>query len=358
MKKADVFFIELTEKSSINERVSAMDKLLDKIDVRSIITAYDKVAVKTHFGEQKNTTHISPKVIASVVSKVKEFDAYPFLTETSTLYSGPRQNAITHMELAYDHGFTYEAIGAPIIMCDGLLGNTEIEVEIPGTLYNRVNIARDVVQADALIAVSHPTGHMVTSVGACLKNLGMGLSSRKGKMQQHSNIKPSINEDRCTFCGQCITWCPEDAIIEKNGKAFIEIERCIGCGECLAVCNFNAVRYNFGVQSADIQQRIAEYALGTIINKGDKCLFINVLTDMTAQCDCMNVVQEPIIPDIGIVASFDPVAVDQATLDLTRQANDLDLGHLSHPELDPSTQINHAVSIGLGSDKYELKTIK
>ena len=108
------------------------------------------------------------------------------------------------------------------------------------------------------------------------------------------------------------------------------------------------------MQSADIQRRIAEYALGTIINKREKSLFINVLTDMTQNCDCMGVVQKPIIPDIGILVSFDPVAVDKATIDLTQKANEKDLGHISHPELDPDMQMEHAGKIGLGSSEYNL----
>ncbi|MCK4653240.1 MAG: DUF362 domain-containing protein [Candidatus Cloacimonetes bacterium] len=354
MNKNHVCFAELPAHSDIKERYTALKKILQYLKLGKIIKQKDKVAVKTHVGDVNNTTHISPELIKLVVSKIKEFKAHPFLIETSTLYSGPRSNAIGHINLAYEHGFTYEKVGAPFIMADGLLGNAEIEVKIPGILYKSVNIARDAVLTDVLVVLSHPTGHIVTGFGACIKNLGMGLCSKKGKLQQHSSIKPSIKKKTCTFCKQCIIWCPVQAIIEKDGKAFIIEEKCIGCGECLSICKFNAVKFNWGVQSEDLQKRMAEYALGAYQNKIGKSFFINVLTDMTKECDCMNITQKPIIPDIGILASFDPVAIDQATLDLTRERNGKDIGRISYEKLNPNIQLEHAEKIGLGSRKYKL----
>jgi len=357
MQGAKVFFCPISARSSIPERQQAMSKILSALQFSNIVKQHDKVAVKTHIGDSNNDTHISPSLIALVVQEIKKHEALPYLTETSTLYSGPRSNAITHLKLAEKHGFTYENVGAPFIMSDGLFGNTEIEVPIDGILFDKVNIARDAVLTDALIVLSHPTGHMLSGIGACLKNLGMGLSSRKGKLLQHSSIKPYINPDECTLCGQCIKWCPVAAIIEKDGKAFIDDKICIGCGECLTLCKYSAVKFNWGVGSEDIQKRIAEYALGAIQNKRDKSVFINVLTDMTKECDCMSIKQTPVIDDIGILASADPVAIDMATLDLTENANRENLSKISHPGLDPLVQLKHAEKIGLGSREYELISI-
>ena len=267
MQNSKVFFYPVSPKSSPQERRDAMNKLLSQIDFTAIVSPRDKVAIKTHIGDANNDTHIAPELVALVVQEIKKHDALPYLTETSTLYSGPRSNAITHLQLAQEHGFTFETVGAPFIMADGLFGNAEIEVPIKGILFDKVNIARDAVLTDVLIALSHPTGHMLSGMGACLKNLGMGLASRKGKMLQHSSIKPYINTDQCTLCGQCIKWCPVQAIIEQNGKAFIQQVICIGCGECLTLCKFAAVKFNWGIGSEDIQKSIAEYALGaTYIN--------------------------------------------------------------------------------------------
>ncbi len=357
MKQNTIFFVKLPGKSTLIERTRAMQKILDHIEFKKIIAPKDKVAIKTHVGEVNNTTHISPDLIKIVVSKIKEIDANPFLTETSTLYLGQRSDAITHILHAYKHGFTYQKVGAPFIMADGLLGNAEIEVEIPGILYKKVNIARDAVLADAMVILSHPTGHLGAGFGATIKNLGMGLCSKKGKLQQHSSIKPYIKEDKCTFCGKCMIWCPELAIVEKNKKAFIIENKCIGCGECISICQFDAVRFNWGIESVELQKGMAEYALGVFQNKKEKSIFINVLTDMTKQCDCMNITQKPIIPDIGILVSTDPVAIDQATLDLTRMRNGKDIGRISFENLNPEIQLEHAEKIGLGSRKYLLKTI-
>ena len=357
MSESIIYFKELEAESELPVRILALQKIIAALKWEKIIGRFDRVAIKTHFGDVNNTTHIAPELIREIVRIVKKNKAYPFLTETSTLYAGPRQNAITHTELAYKHGFSFDNVEAPIIMSDGLMGNTEIEVEINGLLYKKVRIARDAILADALILMTHPTGHILTGLGATLKNLGMGLSSRKGKLQQHSSIKPYIKEDACTFCRQCIVWCPEEAIITRHKKAFIVKEKCIGCGECLSVCKYNAVKFNWGVQSGDIQKRIAEYALGAIINKKTKCIYINVLADMTKECDCLNKTQKPFIRDIGIIAGYDPVALDQATLDLTREYTGKDIGRGSNPGLDPEIQLDHGEKIGLGSRKYRLKKL-
>lgn len=349
-----VFFVPLPPSSSLEQRTRALKKILKVSDFDSIVKRKDKTAVKTHVGEKRNTTHISPRLIKVIVERVKRGGALPFLTETSTLYRGQRSNAIDHLNHAYSHGFSPDIVGAPFIMADGLAGNSEQEVSIPGQIFDTVNIAREAVFADALVVVSHPTGHSSEGIGACIKNLGMGLASRKGKLRMHSSVKPSIRAASCTFCGQCMVWCPEDAIVEKEGKAFILQQSCIGCGECLAVCRFDAVMFNWQTQSADLQRRTAEHAYGAVIDKKDKLYCINVLTDMTRDCDCLGQKQEPILPDLGILASRDPVAIDQATLDLTQESFGRHLGEASYPELDSNVQIQHGEKIGMGSRKYRL----
>lgn len=354
MQKSKVFFIHLNEKSTLQERINAMNKVLEINDFNNIISKNDKTAIKIHVGEKNNITHIKPEVVNRVCEWVKKHNAHPFLTETSTLYKGERSNAIDHLIHAERHGFTIERAGAPFIMADGLRGDTEKTVKINGDIFNEVDIAGEVLAADSLIAVSHPTGHVGCGYGGCIKNLGMGLSSRKGKLRQHSSVKPKIKPIICTNCGMCMKWCPENAITEKSGKAFIIEEKCIGCGECLTVCNFDAVSYNWGVESDLLQRSTAEHALGVIKDKKGKCLFINLLADMTKECDCMNIKQSPFIGDIGIIASTDPVAVDQATIDLTEQKNKENLGKKSFPHLDPCIQLVHGEKIGIGSREYEL----
>ena len=352
-----VYFIPLNDGCTPEQQAEATGKIFDAAGVKKCIQKDDFVAIKLHVGEKKNTTHIDPAVARAVVEKVKACKGQPFLTETSTLYKGERENAIKHLIHAHKHGFGFEQVGAPFIMADGLAGNTEIEVPIPGELNQSVKIAREIRVADALMVISHPTGHMVTALGACIKNLGMGLASRMGKMRQHSSMKPKVLAQKCKACGKCIQWCPGNFISDRDGVAYIDEDRCIGCGECLAVCRFDAVEYNWGQDSEFVQKQMAEHALGVVIGKEDKCFYINILVNMTKDCDCMAKTQKKIIPDVGILGSFDPVAVDKATLDLTIQEGGGNLAEIAFKRLSGSVQLDHAAKIGLGSPDYELKEI-
>jgi len=353
-----VYFVALPQASDMEQRVRATERLLASCGLERIVASNDRTAVKIHVGEKNNDTHVGPEIVKAVVDWVRKAGGSPFLTETSTLYKGARANAVDHLTHAFSHGFSYEKVGAPFIMADGLSGNTEIEVPIPGLLFDKVAIAREVVFADSLVAVSHPTGHVNTALGACIKTLGMGLASRMGKLRQHSSMKPEVKARTCTFCRKCQKWCPAEAIVEREGKAFILGQKCIGCGECLAVCRFDAIKYNWGVESADLQKKMAEHALGVIIDKRDKCLFVNCLFDMTKDCDCLNLKQQRCQPDVGILASQDPVAADQATLDLTRERFGRSLAEAGWPELDATVQLEHGEKIGLGSRSYELKRLE
>ncbi|NLO89203.1 MAG: DUF362 domain-containing protein [Clostridia bacterium] len=354
---AEVFFARLKDGSTPDEQAQKTKEIFDAAGAKKCISPGDFVAIKVHVGEKNNITHIRPEIARAVVEKVKENKGLPFLTETSTLYKGERENAIKHIMHAHKHGFEIEQVGAPFIMADGLTGNTEIEVEINGELNKTVKIAREIRFADAMVIISHPTGHMLTALGACIKNLGMGLASRMGKMRQHSSMKPAIKENKCRLCGKCIEWCPENIIEKREKAAFINSEKCIGCGECLAVCRFGAVKYDFGRDSVIVQKEMAEHAYGVIIGKEGKCFFINVLVNMTKDCDCIDKSQKKIIPDVGILGSYDPVAIDKATLDLTKEANQRSLAEVSYGKLDAMHQLEHAVRIGMGTLEYTLVEI-
>jgi uncharacterized Fe-S center protein len=313
--------------------------------------------VKIHVGEKHNTTHVAPRIVRAVVEGVKRVGGSPFLIETSTLYKGERSNAVDHLRHAYAHGFGFEQIGAPFIMADGLTGTSEVEVPIRGLLFDKVAVAREVLLADSLVAVTHATGHVGNGLGAAIKNLGMGLASRMGKLRQHASLKPTVDSQACTFCAKCLQWCPAEAIVERGGKAFIVSELCIGCGECLAVCRFDAVRHDWGTDLGLLQRREAEHALGAIQDKRDKLLILSFLVDMTKDCDCMARSQRPVQPDLGILASPDPVAADQAVLDLTRERFGSSLAEAGWPGIDATVQLAHGEKIGLGSRTYRLERI-
>jgi len=354
---AKVYFAELEDNSLPEEQARRTGEVFEAAGAKRCIAPNDFVAIKIHVGEKNNTTHVHPAVARAVVEKVKENKGQPFLTETSTLYRGERENAIKHLMHAHRHGFGIDQVGAPFIMADGLTGNSEMEVEINGELNRTVKIAREIRFADALMVISHPTGHMATALGACIKNLGMGLASRKGKMRQHSSMKPRVRVQKCRLCGKCIAWCPEGIIIEKDNAAFIDSDKCIGCGECLAVCRFGAVEYNFGQESKIVQKEMAEHAYGVIRGKEEKCFYINVLVNMTKDCDCLDKNQFKIMPDVGILGAYDPVAIDRATLDLTAKNYGKNLAEVSYAKLDAMYQLEHAVKIGMGTLEYELVKI-
>lgn len=239
-------------------------------------------------------------------------------------------------------------------MADGLLGDAEMEVEIPGELFSQVNVARDIVLCDALVLVSHPTGHLLTGAGAAIKNLGMGCASRKGKRAQHCSVKPTVIGDRCKRCGNCIRWCPQEAVAGQSAGVVIDQGRCIGCGECLAVCRHDAIAIDWRTDSAIVQKRMAEHALGAILDKRAKTVFVNAAIDMTGDCDCLATAQKPVMGDVGFLLSTDPVALDQATLDLTAQRAGKTLAEVAYPELDACAQLAHGEKIGLGVRAYRL----
>jgi len=351
---ADVYFIALPDGAEAGLMAEAAGRVFDACGGAQRVADQDLVAVKLHVGEKNNTTFVPPVVFKILGDKIKRQGGQPFMTETSTLYRGERENAVKHALHAHRHGFTIEATGMPFLSADGLAGNTETEVKIPGELNASVKIAREILMADALVAVAHMTGHLGSGFGGIIKTLGMGLASRMGKLRQHSAMHPEVAGDSCTLCRKCLQWCPEGAVSERSGRAFIDRDKCIGCGECVAVCRFGAVQFDWGMESATMEQHMAEHALGVVQGKAGKCVFINAAVNMTKDCDCMGYRQAKLIPDLGFFASTDPVAVDQACLDQVRRVHGQDLAELAYPGLDAQVQLAHGEKIGLGTRKYKL----
>jgi uncharacterized Fe-S center protein len=349
-----VYFAKLSDGAPPPTQAEALERVLNPTGFVRKVRAKDMVAIKIHIGEKNNVTHIRPEVVAKAVALIKKARGEPFITDTATLYRGQRENAILHALLAAEHGFGPQQIGAPFIPLDGLSGNHEVEVQIGGELNNAVKIAGDIPLSDALIAISHATGHMTTGFGAAIKNVGMGLSSRAGKMRQHSSVFPEVIVTACQGCKKCIRWCPQGAIVERDKFSFILSDKCIGCGQCIAVCRFGAIKVDYAISSPLVQKNMAEHAAGVLKLFGDKAVFINVMVGMTTDCDCLNVRQNKVAGDVGLLASADIVAVDQATLDLTGKAHRKNISELSYPDQDGLIQIRHAEKLGLGTAKYDL----
>jgi len=316
----------------------------------------DFTALKVHVGEEGNTTYLQAPCLQGLVDELLAAGTKPFVTDTSTLYTGRRHNAIDHTVLAAERGFSVAGLGIPFIAPDGLFGTAETAVPIDGELNREVAIAADILRSQSILSVAHFTGHCAACAGATIKTLGMGCSSRKGKMRQHAALKPRVKTDRCTRCGECHRHCPVEAITLDEVQAHIDQERCIGCAECVAVCRFEAVEYDWKQENEILQKQVAEHALGALQGKQGRAAFFNFLVSITKDCDCFDRANMPtMVGDIGILASTDPVAVDKAAIDAVESRGGRKLADLiGNGRLDWSPQIEHAVKIGLGRADYEL----
>ncbi|NIQ95436.1 MAG: DUF362 domain-containing protein, partial [Desulfuromonadales bacterium] len=298
-------------------------RLVDSAGIDSIVGDGDLAAIKIHFGEKGGHAYIRPPFMRCIVDRVKELGGKPFLTESSTLYPGERKEAVSAVTCGIENGFDYAVVGAPLIMCDGLRGHSARRVKIEGDILQSVDIGLEVLEADSLLAVSHFKCHDLTGFGGALKNLGMGCSSRAGKLEQHSTVAPKVAEKYCNACAVCLKACVHDAITVIEGKAAIDEEKCSGCGRCITVCEQMAIKIQWNEQAPLVMCKMAEYAKGAVHGKEGRILFVNFITQVTPSCDCFGHSDAPIVPDIGIVASTDPVAVDQACVDLVNAAEGL-----------------------------------
>ena len=349
-----VYLLRFQHSDPIDQTKNRLKKLFKTAGFDKIIEKNDITAVKVHFGEPGNTSYLPHHYVEPIVRMIKSCSAKPFVTDTNVLYKSRRDNAIDHLEVAAEHGFTSEKLGAPIIIADGILGRNETEIEINAPLNKSISLVTELVSAYSAIVITHATGHLGTGLAATIKNLGMGMSSRKGKLTQHSVSKPIISETKCTACGVCTNWCPVDSITVGDVFAFIDEGICIGCGECLAVCRFNAVKFKWDSSSELLQKQIAEHALGIVKQKNGKMGFLTFMINMTKDCDCLAQKPIPLIDDIGVLAGTDPVAIDQAVYDLTKKQTGKSLSQIAFPALDATIQLEYGEQIGLGNRNYQL----
>jgi hypothetical protein len=367
--KSRVFFIDLRTDTKEN-LTGKLNRLLDQVSISSIIKKKELIAVKLHFGEKGNTAFIRPIFIRDIVQKIRACEGNPFLTDTNTLYRGERGDAVSHLRLAIEHGFGYATIGAPIIIADGVRGNSYRRVKIDKKHFSEAYIGAEVVAADGIVSVAHFKCHELTGFGGTLKNLGMGCAARQGKLRQHSDVSPKVKRRACKACGRCIAWCPGEAIAVYQEKAKINLEKCLGCAECIMICPEGAIQINWKTTIEAFQEKMIEYASGVLKGKEGKSIFLNFITDVSPACDCYSHADRAIVPDIGILASCDPVAIDQAGADLvnaeqgiegsalqTNQARGKDKFQDIYPNVDWNIQLDYACALGLGSREYELVKI-
>lgn len=364
--KSPVYFASLRARGPRENKITRISKLFDAAGFKSLAEKGALAAVKVHFGELGNDTFVSPVLVRAVVDRLKKHGANPFLTDTATLYSGSRHNAVDHLRTAFMHGFAPEAAGAPVLIADGLRGDDWSEVEVGLKHFEKVKIASGFLGADSMIAVSHFKGHEMAGFGGAVKNLAMGCSPPAGKRDQHSP-RFQVDAPKCTGCAECLRVCPEHAVTVTQKKAAIDKSRCVGCGECLTVCRTKAVTMDWATELGPFTEKMVEYAYGAVKAVKGKVGFINFLINVTPDCDCASWSDAPVVPDIGILASHDPVAIDAACLDLVNRQHGIRGTHLranAQPGQDKflgiwkhtrgDIQLSYSSEIGLGSREYEL----
>jgi hypothetical protein len=365
---SDVYFADMRANSKSRNLVSKVAKLMRKTGMREMIGKGDMVAIKTHLGEPGNTTFIRPQFLAKIVDEVHRKRELPFLTDSNTLYRGARWNAIDHTRAAVAHGFFFPVVDAPVIISDGLRGKDEILVDIDMKHFSKVRVSSAAYHCDSIIGAAHFKGHQLTGFGGAIKNIGMGLGSVKGKLEMHASVRPEVREEECKGCGQCARYCPANAI-EIDKVATIDSSLCIGCGECVTTCPHEAIDPGERSSNRDLQEKIVEYCVGVLDGKMERAGFINFVLDVTPHCDCPPWSDRAFVPDVGILASRDIIAIDQASADLVNDQGGLEDGRLKRSmapgkdkfrdltEVDWEVQLEYGEQAGLGERSYRLISI-
>jgi len=367
--KSKVYFSDLRTKPGKN-MLDKLDSLVRKAGIGSIDFKNKFVAIKIHFGEPGNLSYIRPNYAARIVSIIKELGGKPFLTDANTLYSGRRSDAVDHLRTADENGFNQIVLGCNVIIADGLRGTEFREIPLDLKHCKTAKIGSAIADADIIISLNHFKGHELTGFGGALKNLGMGSASRGGKMEMHSSSKPEMHSEQCVSCGVCVKNCSVHAVrLNQDKKAEINYDICTGCGQCIAMCTYGVAQPVWNESADTANEKIAEYAYAVVTGKPH--FHVNFIMDVSPNCDCWNMNDAPIVPSIGIAASFDPVALDKASADMVNAEKALPNTALTdksyaegndkftciHSVTDWRGCIEYAEKIGLGSVQYDIEKI-
>jgi len=373
MTASKVYFTNLRV-SVGTSRLDKLKMLIQQAGIGDIDFDHKMTAIKIHFGEPGNLTYLRPNYAKTVADVIKELGGIPFLTDCNTLYPGRRKNALEHIESAYENGFTPFSTGCQIIIGDGLKGSDDVEVPVErGEYVKTAKIGRAVMDADIFISLNHFKGHEATGFGGAIKNIGMGCGSRRGKMEQHKSGKPTVSKRRCAGCRICAKQCAQNAFTYQDKKAVLDQEKCVGCGRCISACPFDAIYNPNDGANSQLNCKMAEYAKAVV--SGRPHFHISLVIEIFPYCDCHRENDLAILPDVGMFASFDPVALDQACVDAClkqepiigsllyekRQADDFcdchDHFRTVTPESEWESCLVHAEKIGLGTRAYQLVTV-
>ena len=373
MDSSKVYFTDFRTPAYGDSVLKKLQKLIKRAGIAEMDLDGKFVAIKMHFGEHGNISFLRPNWARAVVDVVKELGGKPFLTDCNTMYPGYRKNAIEHLYCAWENGFTPLAVGCPVIIGDGLKGTDDVEVPVVGGEFvQKAKIGRAIMDADVVISLTHFKGHETTGFGGTIKNIGMGSGSRAGKKEQHSSGKATIIADLCRGCRKCRKECANNGLVfdEQSRKMTVNRDNCVGCGRCLGACNFDAIRFQNDGAVSDLNCKMAEYTKAVL--DGRPSFHISLIVDVSPNCDCHQENDAPIIPDVGMLCSFDPLALDQACVDLCLKQTPIENSQLgdhlraigfidrhdhfcnNNPESEYLSCLEHAEKIGLGSRRYEL----
>ena len=370
MEASKVYFVDFSAKRETLQQ--KLRRLILTAGIKNIDFDKKFTCIKLHLGEPGNLAYLRPNYAKTVADVVKELGGKPFLSDANTLYVGRRKNALEHLEAAYENGFSPFSTGCHVIIADGLKGTDEALVPVEGGEYvKEAKIGRAFMDADVFLSLTHFKGHESAGFGGCLKNIGMGCGSRAGKMEMHSNSKPLVKTDKCVGCRACGKDCAHGAISFGSGKAAIDEQKCVGCGRCIGACPMDAIQCRWDEAYEVLACKIAEYTKAVVDKR--PCFHISLVCDVSPSCDCDSCNDLPIIPDVGMFASFDPVALDQACVDAVNQQSAARGSVLDevlreqgledrkkeyfrtiHPDTRWEEGLVHAEKLGLGTRQYEL----
>ena len=370
MASSQVFFTNLRTTPTSN-LLDKMERLVRRAGIAGIDFENRFAAIKIHFGEPGNMAYLRPQYAARMAGLLRSLGAKPFLTDANTLYSGRRANAVDHLQSAMENGYNPISAQCQVIIADGLKGIDYREIEIDGEYCKAPKIGAAVADADIVISMTHFKGHEQTGFGGTLKNLGMGCASVGGKLELHCAAQPVVKTENCRGCNICVKHCAHDAIhLNPERKAEIDYSKCVGCGQCIALCQYDSASMGANDTSERLNYKIAEYTKAVLKDKPN--FHVSFIMNVSPECDCWNHNDAAVVPDLGIAASFDPVALDKACADLVIHApalqtvnrltesrphehlEDTDKFRLMHPDTDWLAGLTHAEKIGIGNMQYEL----
>ena len=374
MASSQVFFTNLRTTPTSN-LLDKMERLVRRAGIAGIDFENRFAAIKIHFGEPGNMAYLRPQYAARMAGLLRSLGAKPFLTDANTLYSGRRANAVDHLQSAMENGYNPISAQCQVIIADGLKGIDYREIEIDGEYCKAPKIGAAVADADIVISMTHFKGHEQTGFGGTLKNLGMGCASVGGKLELHCAAQPVVKTENCRGCNICVKHCAHDAIhLNPERKAEIDYSKCVGCGQCIALCQYDSASMGANDTSERLNYKIAEYTKAVLKDKPN--FHVSFIMNVSPECDCRNHNDAAVVPDLGIAASFDPVALDKACADLVIHApalqtvnrltesrphehlEDTDKVRLMHPDTDWLAGLTHAEKIGIGNMQYELIEVR